>query len=101
LTAATLKDPSFKDEREWRALAVHREVSQPLKFRAHGNRVLPYVELSLVAHQTPTEARLPIAEVLVGPGPDDELRARTARCMLRENGYDGVQVKISRVPFRD
>ena len=83
---AGIKHPAFKEEHEWRLVVVTDQ--QRPRFRPGPLGVTPYISLGY-----PTEA---IAEVVVGPGPEQELREQGARLLAGE----GVSVRSSDAPFR-
>ncbi len=101
-----LKDPSFSEEREWRIVRrrwspdsypVHLAPDQPpLLFREGPLGMAPYVEVDLAGD----DGLLPIREVVVGPGPQAELRLLGVRLLLDELGYEDVAVRPSAVPYR-
>ncbi|MEP7221346.1 MAG: hypothetical protein ABI673_01620, partial [Novosphingobium sp.] len=63
-----------------------------LLFRS-ASKIVPYIE---IGH---SKARLPIASVRIGPGPDQLLTAKSAEIFLETKGYN-VPVNTSDVPFR-
>jgi hypothetical protein len=83
---AGIKHAAFLEEREWRLVVV----SGPHKpfFRVGPLGVTPYIRL-----EYPTGA---IAEVVVGPGPEQRLRAQGVELLVGE----GVTVRSSSAPFR-
>jgi hypothetical protein len=83
---ASIKNPAFEEEREWRLVLV-TDQHQP-SFRTGPLGVTPYISLCY-----PTDA---IAEVIVGPGRDQQLREQGMRLLIGEE----VSVRPSSAPFR-
>lgn len=52
------KDPSFKEEREWRLVNVN--VVKPTNFRRSGHRIVPYISVPIDDHES-------ITRVIRGP----------------------------------
>jgi hypothetical protein len=73
-----LKDPSFREEREWRIIS-------------------PYYKVSLA--RDGSEFR--VHEVVVGPTPDVERSRRSVSSFLRHHGLEKVPVEVSGVPYRN
>jgi Protein of unknown function (DUF2971) len=96
---AQLKDPAFREEREWRLcdLTVIRS-GKDVDFRAGHLGLIPYIKIPLSVNTQ----LLPIREVIIGPGPEPQLRVAAVRSMLTCHGYDAqsVDVRPSVVPFR-
>ena len=44
--------------------------------------------------------KLPIQNILVGPGANKVLNVESIKMMLEANGYVGVGIKASPIPFR-
>lgn len=93
----TLKDGAFRDEKEWRLVAMFAEATPNLRFRkgSYGTGgVVPYIEIGF-----PREA---IAKVVIGPGSAPDLRERAVQQILESNGYllGEVELERSNVPFR-
>lgn len=99
LMCAILKDPSFREEREWRmvdARSPHSKDPRKVNFRQGPLGLTPYVELGLAL----PDGQLPLREIIVGPGPHAELRLSAIEFMLAELGYCTVAVIPSTVPYR-
>jgi len=100
-----LKHPAFEDEREVRYVegAIGREVN----FRATSRGIVPYLELSAVEFiqwndetlEGDEVARLPIQEVVVGPGAGPGACVSLQR-FLASNGYGDIDPRISTIPLR-
>jgi hypothetical protein len=100
-----LKHPAFEDEREVRYVegAIGREVN----FRATSRGIVPYLELSAVEFiqwndetlEGDEVARLPIQEVVVGPGAGPGACVSLQR-FLASNGYGDIDPRMSTIPLR-
>jgi hypothetical protein len=89
------KHLGFQEEREWRFVIQQPDLSDDVKFRASGNRLIPYLEVG------PSRKRkLPIRAVRVGPGRDQALTKESIELFLRSRGYQAVRVQLSDVPYR-
>lgn len=95
-----LKNPSFKEEREWRVVrAVHvtSSVETNVNFREGPLGLTPYTSIDF----TDENGRLPIAEIIVGPGNSMDLRISAVRLLLAKLGYPrDVVVRASTIPYR-
>lgn len=92
---AKIKDPGFEEEKEWRLLLTTDGRPEVVKFRGGSTGLVPYVSA-----QWPREA---LKEIIVGPGPDLELRADAVRQLLRSDidvDGSGIVVTTSSIPFR-
>ncbi len=98
--AATIKHPSFREEREWR-LITDRFWPRAMKLRSTDSRVVPYVELRFVEAGAGDNAPLPlvrsISAIRVGPGRHDGM---TFDALQRVLEGDGIVVDRSEIPFR-
>lgn len=89
------KDISFKEEQEWRTVAMNSPgEGVPIKFRSHPWYPMPYTEMKFDPGQ------LPLVEVKCGPAPEPGLATRSVKTLLGENGYQGVSVSESEIPLR-
>lgn len=97
--AATLKDPNFSEEREWRIVAEsHPQASgdREVLFRSGPLGPTPYIKVPMSFDRT----SLPLREIIVGPGPNSRARAEAVRMLLWKHGYHEVPVVTSKVPYR-
>ncbi len=95
--AATFKRKGFADEREWRAVAAAEALAGPrTKFRIRGGELIPYLEFGLGGDRDPFS----VDRVLIGPGPNQELRELAVGGLVRqaESKHTGDRryVKIER-----
>ena len=98
-----VKHPSFAEEKEWRIVAFPKRGglvnSQPYEhpekigFRAGRHSLVPYVELR------PTEGKLPLSEIICGPGGHRELTSKAVELLLAATGFVDVEVRNSAVPL--
>jgi len=93
---ATIKHPAFAAEREIRfvrPLYVGEEAN--LIFRAKKTLLARHYPISLLV-----EGKMPIKEIIVGPGPSQEVSKVSVGDLLKRVGLGGVPVTLSEVPFR-
>jgi len=98
---ATLKNPGFREEEEWRLFAAFDRYQQgpmvdpashePTRFRSTPMAIVPYIEVQL-----PSDA---IATVRVGPGNSTDVREAGVRRLLRSLGSNATVLR-SDVPLR-
>lgn len=112
----TVKHPKFVEEQEWRTILFPEmkpvppeqtlravlsaepifvyEHPERLKYRTGRQyHVVPYCEVF------PMQGKLPIKEVICGPGGHAVLTAKAVRLLLASNGFTGVTVRNSDVPL--
>jgi hypothetical protein len=112
------KSPGYSEERETRMLTGPKEKPghpfddmTPLKFRARGTDIVPYVSLApLLIHgengtvRTPKSDEhppaLPIRRIVTGPGVDYLRNKSSLERLLTAYGYKGVEIVQSLIPFR-
>jgi hypothetical protein len=94
-----IKHEAFAEEREWRIIAV----DPPLKyinFRSGNSNIRPYVELSWWLAGRPRN-KLPLVSITFGPTLRSEDQTEDIiGWMLAKNGYTGVSIQPSGIPFR-
>ena len=91
--AAFVKSEVFREENETRiTLAVPPGGARPIRFREAAEMLIPYVEIFSGRRQ------LPIAEVIVGPGPLQRRCAAGVVQFLRAHSLD-VRVRLSEIPL--
>jgi hypothetical protein len=88
-----IKHPSFKEEREWRLIAVPSSF-EGVKYRAHGSLIVPYLDLPI-----PKDGQL-IKEIVVGPCRYPDLALRSIRLMSAAQRGWPLKVTTARTPFR-
>jgi hypothetical protein len=104
--AAWLKHPSFRGEDEWRLITFdirgeHIDtrvgVQLPTKFRAEGNRIVPYIEVQYAG----SGDRLPLSSVKVGSRVERVVAEDSIRHLLRERHYnESITIGAADVPLR-
>ncbi len=72
----------------------------PLKFRAKGSDVIPYIPMSLNLLEDGDEPRVPLEHIVVGPGVDFERNYASINALLKAHSYNNVKVQSSVIPFR-
>jgi len=95
------KHPKFAEEREWRVIAfpfLHgapEQYSKPelVKFRVGRHSLVPYIELRS------SKPKLPISEIICGPGGHRSLTAKAVRLLLKSTGFENIIVRNSEVPL--
>ncbi|MFD7012496.1 DUF2971 domain-containing protein [Rhodococcus jostii] len=91
------KHEDFSAESEWRA--VYPEISPILQFRTTAaGGIIPYVKLFRM--QPPEQNASAIRSVLVGPGPDQNLRYEAVRQLLDQRGFFDVTVNRSGTTYK-
>jgi Protein of unknown function (DUF2971) len=94
---ATVKHGAWKHEQEWRLIAVS-EPQYPVNSRPGRNGDVPYLDLAVNMNAAGVPAT--IAELVVGPGPDQPGRIAAARELLDERGHDPHVVVGSEAPLK-
>jgi hypothetical protein len=92
-----VKNPTFRSEQEWRCVAFPDAMARPMpeRFRTHGGRLVPYVEIRLPARKSFWRK----ARILLSPEASDELELRAVRRFLEVAVGTDVRVEASRVPL--
>lgn len=98
-----IKHPSFSEEKEWRIVAFPKqevtlfseiyEHPELLRFRAGRHSLVPYVELR------PSKGKLPLTEVVCGPGGHQKLTSKAVELLMAATGFANVKVSNSVVPL--
>lgn len=114
---SSFKHPCFSHENEYRLFYLPKENDKPsIRFRNNGKLIIPYVKIETEYRyysnemakpdnewgDMPTilEPLLPIKEIFIGPGLDYEAVKAGVEILLRENGYRGVNIVKSELPYR-
>ncbi len=100
----SIKHPSFAEEKEWRIIAfpllqnplAGNDYKHPesIKYRAGRHSLVPYVELS-----PDPGKKLPISEIICGPGRHHKLTGKAVELLLASKGFEHVRVRNSQVPL--
>jgi hypothetical protein len=99
--APMVKDPSFKNENEYRV--VHELVVDEIpemKFMQRKTMMSRHLPLRFPLGGGMVRCKLPIAKVLVGPCPHREITRISVDTLLRKMGYVGVPVYSSARPLQ-
>jgi hypothetical protein len=109
--APLFKRKDFSEEQEWR-IVCRIPHSTSVKFNPKQEILSAYLDLELGEKQTwpdpwpvdvprpPLPPKLPIRRLWIGPGRYKDLSALSASALLSNNGYWGVELRVSDVPFR-
>jgi hypothetical protein len=93
---ATVKHPSFIEEKEWRLLkqipSLGNEEDYEIYFRPSPLGPIGYIKIPF---QKPC-----LREVIIGPGEYPTTREAAVHEFLVKNGFDEVIVRTSKIPFR-
>ena len=91
-TLASLKDAAFQEEREWRLITVGSEGLEAVQFRVGALGLVPYIPMQL-----PPDS---IAEIVIGPGANADLRKHGVIRFLSTRRGGNVSVHHSTAPYR-
>lgn len=86
------KEPSYEYEQEAR-IRVYNKSDSNIKYRLKGNLIVPYVE-----QYYPKSA---LKEIWIGPTNDMERATQSLQTYLDHIGFHEVEIKQSKVPYRD
>ena len=102
--AYLFKSEKFQEEREWRAIYLNgdntEERRQSVKFRIMQELIIPYMEFDLTPSAGAEQERLPIVNIVCGPGVNYPCAEKSLRMLLQAGGFQGVQITKSQIPFR-
>jgi hypothetical protein len=96
---AQLKDDAFREEQEYRLLAFV-EPCRPVSLRPRAAGLVPYVEFGINLPENGVQAPAAVAEIVVGPGSDQEGQVAAARDLLQVTGFSNAEVRPSKAPYR-
>jgi hypothetical protein len=91
---ASLKHPSFAEEREWRLIATHVPAGS-VRYRATRSLIVPYYDLAIARGSS-----FPVERVVVGPHRHADLAERSLRLMTSAARGWPVKVEQTATPFR-
>jgi hypothetical protein len=95
----TSKNPAFREEQEWRLIAFiptggpNGEMLTDCDFRASGDRIVPFVSVSMLDHGV-----RPIDRIILGP--KNQTPPKIVRALLAGHGFSGAIVEQSTASFR-
>jgi hypothetical protein len=92
--AASLKHPSFAEEREWRLVGARKSFDTAC-YRATETVIVPYFSLSII-----DKTSLPISRVIIGPHRYPGLARRSLHFMSAVKHGWPLKVDHSRAPYR-
>lgn len=109
--AQGFKHPAYSEEREVRLLCSRygsyerqekeqRTYEVPIMYRARGANIVSYLDLPLAFADQAEGTKLPIREVVIGPGASLEQNKRSLEGLLSSHGYANVRIVGSQIPFR-
>lgn len=93
-----MKDIAFCEEKESRLDVMDYRVTDakiPVRFRERNNLIVPYVEIGMKQCWPSV-----IKEIIIGPGPDPELRRINMKHFLDLQGVPNVPVNLSKCQYR-
>ena len=93
--AATIKHPSFDEEREWRLIFGPGVDPARTGARTGGGLVIPYYRCSIRRG-----GKYPISTIVVGPSPNADLAARSLRYVTTNQFGWPAKITFSQSPFR-
>jgi len=96
---AQLKDDAFREEQEYRLLAFV-EPGRPVSVRPRAAGLVPYVEFGINLPENGVQAPAAVAEIVVGPGSDQEGQVAAVRTLLQSTGFSDAEVRRSKAPYR-
>jgi hypothetical protein len=101
--APALKNESFSGEREWRLISMPN-LPSVVNYRTRASILTPYLEIeynicSVETHGTTWTQ--PIRKVDIGPASHGDLTHYAAKCLLEKHSFGGVDIEVSKIPFRD
>src|SRR5262249_35453628 len=91
---AVIKDHAFKEENELRLVVPNFRVSSDrsqIRYRARNNLIVPYIEIAIEYDA--------ISEIVIGPGPDRDIRKKNIEHYLKLIEID-VPMRFSSCQFR-
>jgi hypothetical protein len=91
--APLFKDDGFHEESEWRVTSENP--SSKVNFRAGISHLIPYITLSILDY-----SKSAIGEIIIGPNASSDNCANSVSMLLEANGFKGVNVMPSRIPFK-
>jgi hypothetical protein len=104
-SCATIKNPDFTDEVEWRLVRTVSEftaAAEPVVSIPRDNYLKPCIDVSIAANwrSTALDSELPIRAVICGPRLQEGRAVTAVERALRIHGFNGVDVSFSRLAWR-
>jgi len=94
---STIKDPSFRNENEWRIVIPRLKKQNDIFFQNKVGIIVPRIKLSVGGDYS----NLPIDRVIVGPSKQQETTIKSVKNFLYHYGYDYDIAVESEIPYRD
>jgi hypothetical protein len=95
--APTIKHRAFHEEQEWRLISTPVLLKdRRWRVRAGRSMLIPYIPITLA----PSDAYLPIRDVVIGPTPHMELAVKAAGILLNPLLEPMTEEERARQPFR-
>jgi hypothetical protein len=91
---AAVKDPSFKEEQEWRLVGMGHALQK--KFRPGRHGIVPYVEVPFGGN-----GEIQLRKIWVGPNSDSGAAMSALEALCRDRQLNGVVFEDSLIPYRD
>ena len=108
--AATVKHPGFQEEQEWRVIfqpliTVQEKYLSTEEFvvRVEEEHLVTHVEFmpaKVLPHREGRGPTLPIKSITCGPNVSMRSTMRALEILLRNNGYEGVEILKSEIPAK-
>jgi Protein of unknown function (DUF2971) len=108
--AATVKHPGFREEQEWRVIfqpmittEERYHSTEEFVIRVEDYALVTHVELmpaKVLPHPPRQQPKLPIKSITCGPNVSMRSTMRALEILLRNNGYEGVNILKSEIPAR-
>ncbi|WP_394168707.1 DUF2971 domain-containing protein [Saccharospirillum alexandrii] len=98
LSASSIcKHPSFKEEKEWRLIAIE-DVHEPyrVKLRSGPRGVVPYIEVPLLSMRD----QFLLNKIVIGPSQHQQEQKNGIELYMRTNRKQMVNIDVSASPFR-
>jgi hypothetical protein len=99
LLSAFLKHQGFAEEREWRLVRGIHSIEE-ISFIQKATHLSPTINLEIGTPRPKKPAKLPVTEVIFGPGRYQDHALHSCGAFLTSLGYVGVPIRKSRTPFR-
>lgn len=93
LMSSFIKRESFSTEFEYR---IFHHGRTEIKHREGKSMLIPYIEGNILDK----DGKLPISKIIVGPTPHPEISMMSVDSLLKSEGYKGVDVTKSKIPYR-
>ncbi|EIY5121373.1 DUF2971 domain-containing protein [Klebsiella quasipneumoniae] len=89
------KNLGFSEEKEFRFVFSPSFMFSEVNFRVGAYGLIPFLDIKMKEN-----SKLPIKKIIIGPSKDRELLEMGINLFLQKNGYAGIPVDFSSVPYR-